>query len=235
MLENEAMENIKIIAFDADDTLWENETFFREVEVKYYYLLREYIQEDELAKELYQTEVANIPIYGYGIKGFMLSMIETALRVSKNKVNAQVINEIISLGQAQLNEPVKILSGVKTVLEELQGKYHLVLATKGDLTDQRRKLHLSGLQGYFNHVEIMNEKTIQDYTHLIEFLGCDPTEFLMVGNSLKSDIQPILELGGYAAHIPFHITWEHEKVEKPILNKRFLKLKCLEDLFKYVS
>lgn len=229
------MNNIKVIAFDADDTLWENETFFRIVEAKFYTLLEEYISPQELSAELYKTETGNLEIYGYGIKGFMLSMIETALRVSQNKVKADIIAQIIALGKEQLAEPVKILPGVETVLRSLKDKYKLVLATKGDLVDQKRKLNLSGLNPYFSHVEIMNDKTIHEYKQLIDDLNCSPCEFLMIGNSLKSDVQPILELGGYAAHIPFHVTWSHEQIDKPIEPKRFVELHQLEDILMYVS
>ena len=191
------MKEIKIIAFDADDTLWSNEPFFQDIEREYTGLLSSYGEPKEISAELFHTEMDNLERYGYGAKGFTLSMIETALRISKQKVPSETIEKVLLLGN---------------ILKQSK-RYQLVVATKGDLLDQQRKLQRSGLSPYFDHVEIMSDKTEKEYAKLIENLRITPNQFLMVGNSLKSDIQPVLALGGYAMHIPFEIMWQHEVVE----------------------
>jgi putative hydrolase of the HAD superfamily len=155
----------------------------------------------------------NLELYGFGTKAFMLSLIETALKVSDHKVSPAIIQEIIQLGKAQLNKPIQMLEGVRTVLEELSRlEYTLIVATKGDLLDQERKLRKSSLEAYFHHIEIMSDKKESDYLKLLKHLEIRPEDFLMIGNSMKSDIYPVLNIGGYAIHIPFHITWQHEEV-----------------------
>lgn len=212
---------IRVIAFDADDTLWINETYFREAEEKFASLLEDFLPQHAIMKELYRTEIGNLSLYGYGIKGFMLSMIETALRISGEKMPISLVEKIIQIGQEMLSKPVDLLPGVAEVLKSLQGHYRIVLATKGDLVDQERKLQKSGLEGYFHHIEIMSEKRTSDYKKLIGHLDIKPKEFVMIGNSLKSDILPVLELGGYGIHVPFHTTWIHEQVEHEVKHDRF--------------
>ncbi|MDE0558644.1 HAD family hydrolase [Algoriphagus sp. NF] len=212
---------IKVIAFDADDTLWVNEPFFREAEEKFCSLLEDFMPAHAILKELYRTEIQNLALYGYGIKGFMLSMIETAMRVSVQKVPVSIVEKILSIGQEMLQKPVELLPGVEEVLTSLNGDYRIVLATKGDLVDQERKLRKSGLEKYFHHIEIMSEKRVEDFAKLIWHLDVAPEDFLMLGNSLKSDILPVLELGAYAIHIPFHVTWIHEQVDHEIVHERF--------------
>jgi putative hydrolase of the HAD superfamily len=180
-------------------------------------------------KELYRTEIANLSLYGYGIKGFMLSMIETALRISGEKMPIALVEKIIQIGQEMLGKPVDLLPGVREVLQSLQGKYRIVLATKGDLVDQERKLQKSGLEGFFHHIEIMSEKRASDYEKLIKHLDIQASEFLMIGNSLKSDILPVLELGGYGIHVPFHTTWVHEQVDHEVKHERFFTAAHLEE------
>ena len=213
---------IRVIAFDADDTLWINETYFREAEEKFASLLEDFLPQHAIMKELYRTEIANLSLYGYGIKGFMLSMIETALRISEQQLPIRLVERIIQIGQEMLAKPVDLLPGVEEVLKSLQGDYRIVLATKGDLVDQERKLYKSGLEGYFHHIEIMSEKKPADYQKLISHLDIQANELLMIGNSLKSDILPVLELGGYGIHVPFHTTWVHEQVEHEVVHERFL-------------
>lgn len=215
---------IKVIAFDADDTLWVNEPFFREAEEKFASLLEDFMPQHGIMKELYRTEIENLTLYGYGIKGFMLSMIETALRITDHKMPISLIDKIIRIGQEMLEKPVELLPGVEEVLKALNGDYRMVLATKGDLVDQERKLRKSGLEQYFHHIEIMSEKRVGDYQKLIRHLDVHPSEFLMMGNSLKSDILPVLELGGHGIHIPFHITWLHEQIEHEVEHERFYKV-----------
>jgi putative hydrolase of the HAD superfamily len=220
---------IRVIAFDADDTLWVNETYFREAEEKFASLLEDFLPQHTIMKELYRTEIGNLGLYGYGIKGFILSMIETALRISGEKMPIALVEKIIRIGQEMLEKPVDLLPGVKDVLQSLQGKYRIVLATKGDLVDQERKLQKSGLEGYFHHIEIMSEKRESDYKKLIARLDIQANEFAMIGNSLKSDILPVLELGGYGIHVPFHTTWIHEQVDHEVKHERFFTAEHLEE------
>ncbi|GAA0881225.1 HAD family hydrolase [Algoriphagus jejuensis] len=220
---------IKVIAFDADDTLWVNEPFFREAEEKFAGLLEDFMPQHAIMKELYRTEIDNLKLYGYGIKGFMLSMIEAAMRISDNKMPLALVEKVINIGREMLEKPVDLLPGVEEVLQELNGDFRIVLATKGDLLDQERKLKKSGLERYFHHIEIMSEKRTSDFEKLIHHLDVDSSEFLMMGNSLKSDILPVLELGGHAIHIPFHITWAHEQVSHEVKNDQFYSVKCIAD------
>jgi len=213
--------SIKVIAFDADDTLWVNEPYFRATEEKFYALLTEYLSSHNLERELFKTEIDNLQWYGYGVKGFVLSMIETALSVTDKTVSAVVIEKIIQLGKDMLNQPIELLDGIPQALEALKDKYRLVVATKGDLLDQERKLRKSGLSNYFHHIEVMSEKDEENYRKLIRHLDIDPDEFLMIGNSLKSDILPVLRIGGHGIHIPYHITWQHEVVEHAIEHDNF--------------
>ncbi|SHE81385.1 putative hydrolase of the HAD superfamily [Bacteroides faecichinchillae] len=207
--------SIKVIAFDADDTLWSNEPFFQEVEKQYTTLLDSYGTSPEISSALFQTEMKNLKYLGYGAKAFTISMIETALLVSKQRISACDIEKIINLGKSLLEMPIELLPEVKKTLEVLKGKskYKLVVATKGDLLDQENKLERSELFSYFDHIEVMSDKTEKEYLRLLKILQIDPSEFVMIGNSLKSDIQPVLSLGGYGVHIPFEVMWKHEIVE----------------------
>lgn len=213
--------NLKVIAFDADDTLFINETYFLETEEKFCALMSDYLSHQGLSQELFKVEIANLKLYGYGIKGYILSMIEAAMKISNNTIPIEVIEKIIQYGKELLEKPIELLEGVDETLEALYGKYKLVVATKGDLLDQRRKLHNSGLGKYFHHIEVMSDKKEKDYDDLLQRLDVQPNEFLMIGNSLKSDVLPVLELGGYAVHIPFHTTWAHEKIDHEIQHENF--------------
>lgn len=225
---------IKVIAFDADDTLWHNEEFFQETEKKFFELLENYLPQHTTARELLQTELDNLPLYGYGIKAFMLSMIETAMRVTNKTIPNEAIETIIGYGKEMLNHPVQVMEGTEDVLTKLKNKYRLVMATKGDLLDQERKLKKSGLEKYFHHIEIMSEKKTADYQKLIKHLDVMPQDFAMIGNSLKSDVLPVLELGGYGFHIPYHVTWAHERVETEITNQRFKKLNSISEILNHL-
>ena len=205
--------DIKVIAFDADDTLWINEPYFQETERKFCELMEDYLPQHSVSQELFRTEMQNLSLYGYGIKGFMLSMVETALRVSNKTLNVDIIEKAIAFGKDLLEKPIEMLEGVEEVLQSLSGKYKLVVATKGDLLDQERKLKKSGIEHYFHHIEIMSDKQEADYKKLIKHLDIPPEQFLMIGNSIKSDILPVLAIGGHAVHVPYHTTWAHEKVE----------------------
>ncbi|KXH81034.1 HAD family hydrolase [Chryseobacterium kwangjuense] len=226
--------HITTIAFDADDTLWINEPYFQEAEKEFCILLEDYLPQHSVSQELFKTEMQNLPLYGYGIKGFMLCMIETVSRVSGGTASMQIINRTIEIGQKMLQEPIELLEGVKETLEALKGKYRLVVATKGDLLDQERKLKNSGLQDYFHHIEIMSDKKESDYLKLLKHLDCKPENFLMLGNSIKSDILPVLDIGGSAAHIPYHVTWSHEQHENHLEHEHFMELKSIDEVLKYL-
>ena len=227
--------NLKVIAFDADDTLWVNEPYFQETEKKFCALLEDYMPSHSIAQELFKTEIANLALYGYGVKGFMLSMVETALRVSQKTLNVEIIEKAIDYGKELLAKPIELLDGVQEVLQALKGKYRLVVATKGDLLDQERKLKKSGIEHYFHHIEIMSDKQEADYSKLIKHLDIPPQEFLMLGNSIKSDILPVLAVGAHAIHIPYHTTWEHEKVEARVDHPNFHQIGNLKEVLNYLG
>jgi putative hydrolase of the HAD superfamily len=172
----------KLIAFDADDTLFVNETYFLEIEEKFCGLMKKYVTHQNISDELFQIEIDNIKIYGYGIKAYILSMIEAALKISNATIPIEVIEKIVGYGKELLEKPIVLLDGVEETLEALHGKYKLVVATKGDLLDQRRKLHDSGLGKYFHHIEVMSDKQEKDYSDLLNRLDIHPSEFLMIGN-----------------------------------------------------
>jgi putative hydrolase of the HAD superfamily len=227
---DDKMENIKVLAFDADDTLWHNEIFFREIEEKFCQLLGEFLPPHTVARELLKQEIANLDYYGYGIKSFMLSMIETAIQVTDRRVPIEAIETILSYGKEMMMKPVDVMEGVEEVLAPLRSSYRLVVATKGDLIDQERKLKKSGLAHYFHHIEIMSDKKEADFQKLIQRLDILPKEFLMIGNSLKSDILPVLMLGGHGIHIPYHVTWEHEMIEAKDGHPHFMKAKHIREI-----
>lgn len=227
--------NIKVIAFDADDTLWVNETYFRETEEAFANLLEGYETQNKIDQELFKTEIKNLECYGYGVKGFMLSMVECALEISNNQVSQATICEILQLGKKMLQEPVELLDGVKKVLGELKDSYRLIVLTKGDLLDQERKIERSGLSEFFQHVEVLSDKKEENYLHLLNHLQIDIKEFLMIGNSLKSDVLPILGIGAQAVHIPFHTTWKHEEVSIEKNGDNYLKISKLEDILAYLK
>ncbi len=227
-------DKINTIAFDADDTLWINEPYFQQAEKQFCELLKNYLSPDLVSQELFTTEMKNLHLYGYGVKGFVLCMIETANRISNHTVSLKRIDEIIAIGHDLLQKPVELMKGVTETLDQLKGKYKLIVATKGDLLDQERKLKKSGLQGYFHHIEIMSDKKTTDYQKLLHHLDCKPENFLMLGNSVKSDIIPVLALGAYAAHIPYEVTWTHEQHEQTVKNDNFVALKCIDSILQYL-
>lgn len=222
--------NLKIIAFDADDTLFVNEPYFQEVEQKFCTLMSDYLSQQGLSQELFRTEIANLDLYGYGIKGYILSMIEAAMKISNNTISLEIIEKIIIYGKELLQKPIELLDGVEDTLKALEGKYKLIVATKGDLKDQQSKLHRSGLGHYFHHIEVMADKQELNYTKLLNRLEIQPNEFFMIGNSLKSDVLPVLAIGGFAVHIPFHTTWEHEKIAHKVEHSNFKTLEKITDV-----
>ncbi len=207
-------DKIKVIGFDADDTLWVNETYFREAEEEVGRLLSHYETPNKIDQELFRMEIKNLPTYGYGVKGFVLSMIELAIELSNGKVSNDIIGKMLDIGKDMINKPIELLDGVEEVLKTLSKEYRLIVATKGDLLDQERKLEKSGLLDYFHHIEVLSEKQETNYLKLLNHLDINPSEFLMIGNSLKSDILPLVNIGAEAIHVPFHTTWQHEKVSE---------------------
>ncbi|WP_299336865.1 HAD family hydrolase [uncultured Psychroserpens sp.] len=220
---NNDYQHIKVIGFDADDTLWVNETYFREAELEFAKLLSAYETANKIDQELFKKEMENLPLYGYGIKGFVLSMVEMAIELSNNEVSSQTISKILNIGKNMLNKPVELLDGVEDILKTLSKTYRLILVTKGDLLDQERKLEKSNLTSYFHHIEVLSDKQESNYSKLLNHLDINPSEFLMVGNSLKSDILPLVNIGAKAVHVPFHTTWLHEQVNDHEAQKKDYK------------
>jgi putative hydrolase of the HAD superfamily len=207
------MSRFDLIAFDADDTLWHSEIYYARAQAKLRQILAAYNPEADLVKALLETETANLKYYGYGAKGFTLSAIETLIRLSSGRVTAADIQAVIEQGKEMLSPDVELLEHVALTLAELSKHYELMVITKGDLIHQENKLTQSGLQGYFKYVEIVSDKTGQTYASLLARVQVKPERFLMVGNSLRSDVLPVVALGGQAVFIPYQITWEHEHVE----------------------
>ncbi len=224
--------NIKVIAFDADDTIWVNEPYFRDAEKEFCKLLKDHIPEEECNQLLYKFEMQNLSLYGYGIKPFTLSLIEAAISISNKRLPIATVSKIIELGKEMLSKPIELIDGIEETLKQLSKKYRLVMATKGDLLDQERKLIKSGLEKYFHHIEVMSDKQPKNYQNLINHLDITPNQFLMIGNSLKSDILPVLEIGSYAIHIPFHTTWEHGKVAEEVKHGHFKELELASELIR---
>lgn len=227
------LQGVKVIGFDADDTLWENETFFREAEFEFAHIMKEYASQEQILSDLYRVEIANMPIYGYGIKAFVLSLIETATYLSRGKLGADQTNRILDIGKVMLNKPVKLLEGVKEVLDALNPNYRLIVATKGDLLDQERKLIKSGLLDSFHHIEVMSDKHPEAYLKLLNHLDIKPEQFVMIGNSLKSDVLPVVEVGASGFHVPFHTTWQHELVENTVESDRYVEVEKLKEVLPF--
>lgn len=226
--------SLKVIGFDADDTLWVNENYFREAEHEFCQLLSGFLPEEEVMKRLFDIEMKNLHIYGFGIKGFMLGMSETIVEVAGKEATPEMFSKALELGKEMLNKPVELLGNVEEVLSQLQDQYRVILVTKGDLLDQQRKLEKSGLEKYFHHIEIMSDKKGKDYLKLIGHLDIQPEEFLMVGNSLKSDILPVTDIGGKAIYVPYEITWQHEAVEEHADTNEYIKVESISEVLNHV-
>ena len=215
------------IGFDADDTLWQNEQFFRLTEERFAELLSDHAERDHLTERLIAAERRNVGHYGFGIKGFTLSMIETAIEVTEGRVPATVIGEILAAGREMLRHPIETLPHVTETLEALSGDYRLVLVTKGDLFDQERKLAQSGLGDLFDAVEIVSDKTAATYARVFARHGDGAERAMMVGNSLKSDVVPAIEAGGWGVFVPHALTWVLEHAEAPVDAPRFREVEHL--------
>lgn len=218
------------IGFDADDTLWQNETFFRMTEERFHALVSDHAKGADLSARLLEAEKRNLAAYGFGIKGFTLSMIETAVEVTNGEVPASVIGEILAAGREMLSHPVETLPHARETLEELTGDYRIVLITKGDLFDQERKLAQSGLGELFDAIEIVSSKTVETYSRIFAQHGDGPERGMMVGNSLRSDILPAIEAGGWGVYVPHDLTWALEHAEPPNGSPRFHELTDLGGL-----
>jgi len=220
-----------VIGFDADDTLWHNENIFEHTHERYRALLAHYHDAGTVDRTLFATEMRNLELYGYGVKGFTLSAIETAIQLTAGKIRAEEIQQLIELGREMLAHPVELLDGVNETLGTLAQTHRLLVITKGDLRDQERKLAKSGLVRYFERVEIVSEKNEATYAGIFRRHEIDAARFLMVGNSLKSDIVPVLKLGGAGAHVPYRVTWAAEHVKDlPSAEGRLFRLKTLLEL-----
>ncbi len=229
------MSALSVIGFDADDTLWHNERVFRLTEERFAALLGDHAPAPDVSRRLLEAERRNLQFYGYGIKGFTLSMIETALELTEGRVSAAAIREILESGREMMRHPVEIFPGVRETLEALRGDFCLVLITKGDLFDQERKLAASGLAELFHGVEIVSDKNAATYQRLFARHGAGAERAMMVGNSVKSDILPAIEAGSWGVHVPYHITWALEHAEAPLDHPRFKRVTHLAEIARLVA
>src|ERR1700730_7507470 len=200
----------RVLAFDGDDTLWHNESRFNLTQAAFRDLLHRHVPEADVDGHLFEVEMKNLGLYGYGVKSFTLSMLETAIQLTDGRIPAADLQVILGWGKRMLSEPTELLDGVQGALLDVSARYSLLLITKGDLFDQESKLARSGLAEMFSGVEILSDKTIDTYRGVLKRRGIEPEDFVMVGNSMRSDIAPVVALGARAVHIPYHVTWNHE-------------------------
>lgn len=224
------MARLTAIGFDAEDTLWQNEQFYRLTETRFLDLLSEHGEKKVLADRLLDAEKRNLALYGFGIKGFTLSMIETAIEVTEGRVGIGVIEKILEAGRELLQHPVETLPHARDVLERLAGSYRIIMITKGDLFDQERKLAQSGLGDLFDAVEIVSDKARVTYERIFTRHADGPEHAVMVGNSLKSDIVPAIQAGGWGIYVPHHLTWSVEHAETPSEAERYREIRDLSEL-----
>ena len=222
---------ITVVGLDGDDTLWHNETRFKLTQAELRELLQRHVPDADVERHLAEMEMKNLGIYGYGVKAFTLSMIETAIELTNRRIPAADIDVILGWGKRMLMEPTELLPGVEEALRELSLRYDLLVITKGDLFDQESKLARSGLAELFLGVEILSEKNVNSYRGVLKRRGIKPEEFVMVGNSLRSDVLPVLELGARAVHIPYAVTWHHEEVpEESLPHEGWLRIESIGEL-----
>ena len=227
--------DLTAIGFDADDTLWRHEDFYRQTEERLIARLAEHGGSAELSLKLLEIERRNLPLYGYGVKAFTLSMIETAIEASGGRAPAALIDEILAAGRELLRHPIEVFPHVRETLTELAGAYRLILITKGDLFDQERKLEESGLAQFFDAVEIVSDKNPSTYARVFTRHADGPARAMMVGNSLRSDVIPVIEAGGWGVHVPHAVTWAMERAEPPVNAPRFRQLAHLGELAKMIQ
>lgn len=227
--------NIKVVALDADDTLWVNEPFFRSAEARYFQILEKYLPgesgERDFTQELYENEMKNLHLFGYGAKGFMLSMIETGLELTNYELKGEDVQKIINLGKEILSYKIDIYDGVEDSIKYLKERYRVVCITKGDLLDQESKIARSGLGDLFDDVRVVSEKDPDTYKRIVNEYEIEPSQFLMIGNSLKSDILPVVKIGGHGIYIPQDCQWIHESVNEEKLDESaYIKLDTIKKI-----
>jgi len=222
-------DKIKLIAFDADDTLWENELHYRKAEKRFGEMMERFCSPEEANSKLLETEKRNLPLLGYGSKPFIISLIETGIEISKGRLSNEEILQLISVGKATIGQNMELYPGAEEVIKSLSAKYSLSLLTKGDLLEQESKIARSGIESLFSSVEIMSEKSRSNYLRILKQHSVEPEEFVMVGNSFKSDIEPVLEIGGWAVYIPSEVTWAHEIVPERE-HQRLIRANNLKEL-----
>ncbi len=203
-------QTIRMVGFDADDTLWKSEDYYREAEAEFRRIVGEHVDLDDVGARLYAVEKRNLALFGYGVKGMTLSMVEAAIDITEGRIPASDIHRIVSMAKDLLRHPVELLPGVADAVEAVASRHDIVLITKGDLFHQEAKVRESGLSRWFQRIEIVSEKDAPTYARLLKEFGVAPSEFVMIGNSLRSDIAPLLELGAWGIHMPYHVTWAHE-------------------------
>lgn len=229
------MTKLETIVFDADDTLWHTEQMFQDVQKRLYEMMADYASVEDVQAHFHDMEVKNVRLFGYGVKGFTLSMIESAIEISKRKVSAEDIHEIVMMGKQILDAPLNMFDGVEDVISEFKDRYRLFIITKGDVLDQTNKIEKSGLEQHLEKAIVVQEKDVETYARIFANNKIDPTTLMMVGNSIKSDILPILDLGGHAVHIPYHVTAHFEKVEDRVDHPRFYQLSKIIEIKGLVS
>jgi len=207
--------DLKLIGFDADDTLWRSEDYYRDAQAEFERIVGAYVDLGDAHERLYAVEKQNIALFGYGAKGMTLSMVEAAIAITEERISARDVHRIVELGKAVLQHPVELLPGIREAVEEVARDYPVVLITKGDLFHQEAKVRESGLSDLFRRIEIVSEKDVPTYARLLSEFDLAPSQFAMIGNSLRSDIVPVLELGGCGVHMPYHVTWAHETETAP--------------------
>lgn len=218
------------IGFDADDTLWHCENMFFETQARLEAILEHHAPREVVEAKLHDTELANVRLFGYGIKGFTLSMVETAVQISGGRITGEEVHEILMMGKAMLDAPVELMDGARDVLEALHGRYRLILITKGDVLDQTNKIDKSKLGGFFDQIEVVQKKDVTSYREVLDRHGIEADRFLMIGNSIPSDVLPVLELGGWGVHVPYRHTAVYERHEDDPAHARFRRLGSLTEL-----
>ena len=203
--------SIRLVGFDADDTLWRSEDYYRDAQARFEQMLANYVDVDDVHERLYAIESRNLALFGYGVKGMSLSMLEAAYEISGGRVSAEDLHRIVLMAKELLRHPVELIHGIREAVAEIARDFPVVLVTKGDLFHQEAKVRDSGLADAFGRIEIVSEKDANTYARLFREFEVEPREFLMVGNSLRSDIVPVLALGGWGVHMPYHVTWAHEQ------------------------
>lgn len=203
--------SIKLVGFDADDTLWRSEDYYRDAQARFERIVAGYVDLDDVGERMFAIEKRNLALFGYGAKGMALSMLEAAVAITEARISAADLHRIIELGKGILRHPVELISGIREAVADIAADFPVVLVTKGDLFHQEAKVRESGMADAFGRIEIVSEKDAKTYARLFREFEVEPREFLMVGNSLRSDIVPVLDLGGWGVHMPYHVTWAHEQ------------------------